>query len=597
MLSRRRPLWWKPTISSVASSRETLKLTIDRFYLIHSLSKLYISLHRLAVTPRFSPYLQTASSPNRDTVEFQYWIRGPPPARNQAPRSHPVRLAIVNEEADVAFEEAVCSVPGGRTALDYERTTIGIRWIRDGVDVPDSELAAIDLTNAEKLVEQVTKIHARKILERIAAETEGLTAWTGPEKEELYFALIDSSRRIRISVDLLTGRILLTEMSNTSGMLLPQILQNAQINLTTAILPIQPTGPTQRRPYSIRECISLARLTLLKSHISTLAEYKGWTTQRYAGGYIHKPDLDIFLPQAWSWEDLLFLSLGIETVVLHVVTRQGWLLDLRNLGDGVGLRVAWTEKMPDIEYTDDRANWLDWLDTVRFFVRGRYAIYQFEKALEGRGIEYSVMPPPSQTTLSLPLLSLKVTTLIPEQSSCWAYDNLILRILPGVENIVAVWQGKVRHSTDVEQLLSSLQQTDPLSYSADKKTFSLRFPLSEESTPDLIVASLIKRFVSVERILQLVRQTKAVQQRCKDDNVFQLENFMLAGVECLYGVDGPDGELLPVQILVGGSQFDIVFRRDDPHERFKAFIPGWYNAGGPDIAILAEVTRTISHPF
>jgi hypothetical protein len=69
-----------------------------------------------------------------------------------------------------------------------------------------------------------------------------------------------------------------------------------------------------------------------------------------------------------------------------------------------------------------------------------------------------------------------------------------------------------------------------------------------------------------------------------------LENFMLAGVECMYGVDGAEGELLPVQILVGGSQFDIVFHWDDPHERFNAFIPGWYNAGGPDIAILAEVT-------
>ena len=494
----------------------------------------------------------------------------------------------MNEEADLAFEEAIYTVPGGRTALDYERTKIGIRWIRDGVDVPESELVAIDLTNAEKLVEQVTKIHARTILERIAAETEGLTSWTSPEKEDLYFGLIDSSRRIRISVDLLTGRILLTEMSNTSCMLLPQILQTAQINLTTAILPVQQTGPGQRRPLSIRECISLARLTLLKSHISTLAEYKGWTSQRYALGYINKPDLDLFLPAQWSWEDLLFLSLGVETVVIHVVSHQGWLLDLRNLGDGAGLRVVWVEKIADVECSNDKANWLDWLDAIRFFVRGRYAIYQFEKALEAWGIECTVAKPPSQSTLSLPLLSLKAMALIPEQSSCWAHNNLILRILPGGENIVAVWQGKVRHSTDVEQLLSSVQTTDPLSYSAAKKTFTLRFPLSEESTPEHIVASLMKRFLSVERILQLVRQTKAVQERCNEDNVFRLGHFTLAGVQCMYGVESTDGELLPVQILVG-AQYDIVFRPDDPHERFNAFIPGWYNAGRGDVGILAEV--------
>jgi len=495
----------------------------------------------------------------------------------------------VNEEVDLAFEEAICTVPGGRTALDYERTKIGIRWIRDGVDVPESDLAAIDLTNAEKLVEQVTKIHAQTILERIASETEGLTSWALPEKkEDLYFTLVDSSRRIRISVDLLTGRILLTEMSNTSCMLLPQILQTAQINLTTAILPIQQTGPGQRRPPSTRECISLARLHLLKDHISTLAEYKGWTSQRYTLGYINKPDLDTFLPPQWSWDDLLFLSLGVEIVVIHVVSHQGWLLDLRNLGDGAGLRVVWVEKIADVEFTNDKANWLHWLDTIRFFVRGRYAIYQFEKALEAWGIKCTVAKPPSQKALSLPLLSLKATTLIPEQSSCWAHNNLILRILPGADSIVAVWQGKVRHSTDVEQLLSSVQMTDPLSYSPATKTFTLRFPLSEEWTPEHIVSSLIKRFVSVERILQLVRQAKAVEERCNEENVFRLGHFTLAGVECMYGVENTEGELLPVQILVG-AQYDIVFRRDDPHERFKAFIPAWYNAGRGDVGILAEV--------
>src|SRR5208282_2972425 len=133
-------------------------------------------------------------------------------------RSHPVRLSIVNEETDLALEEAIYTVPCGRTALDYERTKIGVQWIRDGIDVGDHELAGIDLSNAEKLVEHVTKIHAKTILEKIFSETEDMTFW---ENEELYFNLIDSNRRIGISVDLLTGRILLTETSNTSAMLLP----------------------------------------------------------------------------------------------------------------------------------------------------------------------------------------------------------------------------------------------------------------------------------------------------------------------------------------------------------------------------------------
>jgi hypothetical protein len=85
-----------------------------------------------------------------------------------------------------------------------------------------------------------------------------------------------------------------------------------------------------------------------------------------------------------------------------------------------------------------------------------------------------------------------------------------------------------------------------------------------------------------------VRVTKSVQARHSQENVFRLERFSLTGVECVYGVDGPDGELWPVQIRVG-SQWDVVFRHDDPHERFKAFIVGWYNASGGDIAVLAEV--------
>src|SRR5208282_1304021 len=151
-----------------------------------------------------------------------------------------------------------------------------------------------------------------------------------------------------------------------------------------------------------------------------------------------------------------------------------------------------------------------------------------------------------------------------------------------------------RHSPEVEQLLSSVTAADPLSYDTTKKLFSLRFPLSEESTPDVIVASLVKRFLSIERILQLVRQTKAVQVRFSKDNIFRLEQFNLAGVECVYGVDGSDGELWPVQILVG-NRCDIIFRRDDPHERFKAFIASWYNASGDGIGVLAEVQFSKQH--
>ena len=545
----------------------------------------------MSVTPRFSPYIQVTSSSTRDSVEFQYWIRAPA-TRSQPPRSHSVRLSVVHEETDLALEEAVYLVPGGRTALDYERTKIGVRWIRDGLEVGDHELLGIDLSNAEKLVEHVTKIHARSILEKIASETEGMTFWNN---EELCFNLIDSNRRIRISVDLLTGRILLTEASNTSAMLLPPILQNAQHNLSASILPPAPPAPGQppRRPPPARECISLARLSLLKSHISTLADYKGWTSQRYGQGHVSKSDLDTFLPQQWTWEDLLFLSLRSETIVIHVLTKQSWLIDLRSLGEGGSLRVVWVEKIANVNCVNDKANWLHWLDAIRFYVRGRYAIYEFEKGLERRNVEYTVIPPPNNATtlansLLLPLLSLKSKNLIPEHSSCWASDNIILRVIPAVDHIIAVWEGRVRHSPEVEQLLSSVTATDPLSYDTTKKVFSLRFPLSEESTPDVIVASLVKRFLSIERILQLVRQTKAVQKRFSDDNIFRLERFNLAGVECVYGVDGSDGELWPVHILVG-NKCDIIFRRDDPHERFKAFIAGWYNASGGEIGVLAEV--------
>lgn len=551
-----------------------------------------MSLHRLSLTPRFSPYIQVVASPNRDAVEFQYWIRAPA-TRSQAPRSHPVRLSIVNEETDLAMEEAVYSVPGGRTALDYERTKIGVRWIRDGIEVSRQELVGIDLSNAEKLVEHVTKIHARTILEKIASETEEMTFW---ENEELCFNLIDSNRRIRISVDLLTGRILLTEASNTSAMLLPPILQTAQHGLSASILP--PAAPTPgqppRRQLTVKECISTARLSLLKSYISTLAEYKGWTTQRYGVGYVSKPDLDIFLPEHWSWEDLLFLSLGCETIVIHVLTKQGWLIDLRSLGDRGSLRVVWVEKIANVKIINDNANWLDWLDAIRFYVRGRFAIYEFEKGLERRKVEYTVVSPPSKNTtvpnsLLLPLLSLKSKNLIPEHSSCWARKNIILRVVPSGDHIIAVWEGRVRHSEEVEQLLSSVPPTDPLSYDSTKKLFSLRFPLSEDSTPDIVVGSLVKQFLSIERILQLVRQTKIVQQRFSDENIFRLERFNLDGVECIYGVEGPEGELWPVRILVG-NQCDIIFRRDDPHERFKAFITGWYNASGGGIGVLAEVS-------
>jgi hypothetical protein len=79
-----------------------------------------------------------------------------------------------------------------------------------------------------------------------------------------------------------------------------------------------------------------------------------------------------------------------------------------------------------------------------------------------------------------------------------------------------------------------------------------------------------------------------VQTRFKDDNIFRLERFDLSGVECVYGVDGSEGELWPVKIVVG-SQSDIIFREDDPHRRFGAFITGWYNASGGDIGVFAEV--------
>jgi len=565
---------------------------IDRFHLIHSLSTLHHSLLRLSLSPRFSPYIQVSSSQNRDTVEFQYWIRAPAP-RSQLPRSHPVRLSIVNEETDVALEEAVYHVPGGRTALDYERTRIGMRWIRDGTEVDSKELEDIDISNAEKLVEHVTKVHARTILEKIAAETEGMTFW---DNDELYFELIDSSRRIRISVDLLTGRILLTEKSTTSAMLLPPILSNAQHNLTASILPPPPPVPGQqsRRPPTAKESIFSARLLLLKSHISNLAEYKGWSSLRYGYGYIHKPDLDTFLPPGWTWDELLFLSLGKEIVVIHALAKQGWMLDLRNLNDGGSLRIVWMEKIANVECTD-RTDWLDWLDAIRSYVRGRYALYEIGDGLDKRKVEYTVIPPPTPapgsaltSELRLPLLAVKSKDLITQQSSCWASDNIVVRVSRTMDQLKAVWEGKVRHSSEVEQLLASVTNNDPLKYNPKKKAFSLTFPLSEESTPDVVVGALVNRFLSIERILQLVRQVKAVQSRFKDDNIFRLERFDLSGVECVYGVDGPEGELWPVKIVVG-SQSDIIFREDDPHRRFGAFITGWYNASGGDIGVFAEV--------
>ena len=532
------------------------------------------------------------SSLNHDTVEFQYWIRAAP-TRSQPPRSHPVRLSIVNEDTDLAMEESVYGFPGCRTALDYERTKIGVRWIRDGVEVGDQELQGVDLSNPEKLIEHVTKTHARIILQKIASETEGMTFW---ENEELFFNLIDSNRQIRISVDLLTGRILLTEASNTSAMLLPQTLQNAQHNLSASIFPPIPPAPGQplRRSPTAKEYISLARLLLLKSHISTLAEYKGWTSQRYGSGYVSKADLDTFLPQQWTWDDLLFLSLANETIVIHVLTKQSWLVDLKSLGNGGALRVVWVEKMATVGSTNNKANWLGWLEAIRFYVRGRYAIYEFEKGLEMRKVEYNVIPPPTtvdttfSSTIPLPLLSLKSNNLIPEHSSYWASENIILRVATGVDHVIAVWEGRVRHSPEVQQLLSSVTAKDPLSYDVTTKIFRLQFPLSEESTPDIIVGLLVERFLSIERILQLVRQTKAVQTRFSKDDVFRLERFNLSGVECSYGVDGLDGKLWYVQILVGNKS-DVMFRHDDPHERFKAFIAGWYNASGGGIGVLAEV--------
>jgi hypothetical protein len=568
-------------------------LSLDRFHLIYSLHTLNQSLFRLSLTPRFSPYIQVVASQNRDTVEFQYWIRAPA-TRSQPPRSHPVRLSIVNEETDIALEEAVYSVPGGRTALDYERTKIGMRWMRDGNEVDGKELEGIDISNAEKLVEHVTMVHARTILEKIASETEGITFW---DNDELYFSLIDSSRRIRISVDLLTGRILLTEKSTTSAMLLPPILQQAQHNLTVSILPPPPpaSGQAQRRPPTAKESISSARLLLLKSHISTLAEYKGWSSLRYGYGYIHKPDLDIFLPPGWNWEELLFLSLGKEIIVIHALAKQGWMLDLRSMTDGGSLRIVWSEKIANVECTD-RADWLDWLDAIRSYVRGRYALYEVGGGLERRKVEYTVIPPPAPAPgstltdqLRLPLLSLKSTNLITHDSSCWASDNLVVRVVRIADQLNAVWEGKVRHSVDVEQLLASVTTNDPLKYNPQKKTFSLKFPISEESTPDVVVGLLVTRFLSIERILQLVGQITAVQARFKEESVFRLERFDLTGVDCVYGVDGPNGDLWPVKIIVG-SQCDIIFRDDDPHKRFGAFITGWYNASGGDIGVLAEVT-------
>ena len=571
-------------------------VNLDRFHLVYSLSSLHHSLHRLSLTARFSPYIQVVSSQNRDVVEFQYWIRAPA-TRSQTPRSHPVRLSIVNEEVNLSVEEAVCGIPGDRMALDYARLKVGVRWMRDGIEVDSPELEGLDLSNAEKLVEYVTKVHARMIMEKISSETEGVTFW---DNNELFFKLIDSSRRIRISVDLLTGRILLTEASTTSAILLPPILQQAQHNLTSSILPTPQAGSNQpaRRPLTAKESISSARLASLKSHISTLAEYKGWTSLRYGYGYIHKYDLDTFLPQGWTWDELLFLSLGKEVIIVHCLTKQGWLVDLRALVDGTSVRVVWVEKIANVKFSDYSADWLDWLDGIRFFVRGRYAVYEIQQGLETRGVEFSVIPPPSaaESTLAhqlrLPLLSLKSKNLIPENLSCWASDNLIVRVVREMDQLNVVWEGKVRQSAEVEQLLSSVTNADPLSFNATKKIFSLKFPLSEESTPDIIVGSLIKRFLSIERILQLVRQTKAVQARYSQENIFRLERFTLSGVECVYGIDGPGGELWPLQILVG-SPCDILFRHDDPHERFKAFITGWYNASGGDIDGFVEVTILI----
>lgn len=524
-------------------------------------------------------------------MEFQYWIRTSA-TRQQAPRSHPVRLSIVNEEANLALEESIYHVPGSRIALDYERTKIAVRWIRDGVEVSEEEMKDLDLTNAESLVERVTKIHARTILQKIAGETEGITFW---DNDELYFRLLDSSRRIRISVDLLAGRILLTEASNTSAMLLPPIIQQAQHNLSASLLPPPPSAPGQpvRRPPTAKESIFNARLSLLKSQITTLAEYKGWTPLRYGFGYIHKPDLDEFLPQKWGWDELLFLSLGKETIVIHVLARQGWIIDLQTLDDGPSLHVIWVEKIANVKIMDHKANWLDWLDGIQFFVRGRCAIYGIEKGLEKRGVKFNVLQPPSKpgtlaSQLLLPLLSLKSKDLIPEQSSCWASDNLIVRAVVSGNEINTIWEGKVRHSPEVEQLLLSVGNADPLTFNAETKVFRLRFPLSEEATPDIIVGALFKRFLATEKILQLVKQAKAVQNRCSGDNVFRLQNFSLLGIECVYGVTGPDGVLWPVKILVG-PRCDVLFRDDDPHERFKSFICGWYNGSGGNIGILVEV--------
>jgi hypothetical protein len=546
-----------------------------------------MSLHRLSLTPRFSPHIQVVASSNRDTVEFQYWIRAAS-TRSTPTRSHPVRLSIVFEETDLALEEAVYAVPGGRTALDYERTKIGVRWIRDGVEANDNELAGVDLSNAEKLVDHVTRVHARTILNKIASETEGMTFF---DNDELYFKLIDSSRRIRISVDLLTGRILLTETSTTSAMLLPPILQQTQLNLTASLLPVPPPAPGQqnRRPPTAKESISSARLSLLKSHISTLAEYKGWTSVRFGHSTVHKPDLDTFLPQHWAWEELLFLSLGKETVIIHALAKQGWLIDVRPLGDSASLRIVWVEKIANVKTTEQSVDWLDWLDIIRFYVRGRYAIYEIERGLEEKRVEFTVIPPPSTGgKLLLPLVSLKSKNLIPEQSSCWASENLVLCLVRTGDQIQAVCEGRVLQSPEIEDLLSSVTSSDLLTYNSSKKVFRLKFPITEESTPDIVVGQLVNRFLSIERILQLVRLTKSVSARFSQDNIFRLERFNLAGVECVYGVDGPDGELWPVQVRVG-SQWDIIFRHDDPHERFKAFIVGWYNASGGDIGILAEV--------
>lgn len=548
----------------------------------------------MSLSPRFSPYIQVVSTPNREQVELQYWLRAST-TRPQQPRYHPLRLYIVQEETDLALEEAVYSVPGGRTALDYERTKIGVRWIRDGIEVDSKETEDLDLSNAEKLIEYVTKVHARKILEKIAAETEGITFW---DNNELYFALIDSGRQIRISVDLLTGRIILTETSTTSAMLLPPILQQAQQNLTASITPVAPPPPGQpnRRPPTPKETISSARLVLLKSQISTLAEYKGWTTQRYAYGSIHKPDLDTLLPSQWGWDELLFLSLGKETVVVHALLKQGWIIDLQVLPDTTNLRVVWVDKIAKVKLTDHRANWLDWLDAIRFYVRGRFAIYGVEKGLEQRNVEYEVIRPPYSAgltltnQLALPLLTVKSKNLIPGPSSCWASDNLVLRVIRSGDQISAVWEGKVKPSEDVEKLLSSVTSSDPLSYNPAKKLFALKFPITEESTPDKVVGQLIDRFLSIERILQLVRKAKAVQPKFPENNIFRVERFTLVGVECVYGVDGPDGELWPVAIgILGGKQFEVHFRPDDPHDRFRAFISGWYNASGGDIGALAEV--------